>query len=111
MTGSSGAWLMLAAAFLAANLPFVFERVFFVARLPAGRRKGFGWRVAELVLLYLVVGLVSRLFEDRGYGGVYRQGWEFYTTTISLFVVFAFPGFVFRYLWRHESSAGPVLKG
>ena len=88
MSGSSGAWLLLAAAFFAANLPFIFERVFFLVRVPAGRRKRFGWRLAELLLLYFLVGIASLLFEDRGYGGVYRQGWEFYATTISLFLVF-----------------------
>ncbi|MBS0510947.1 MAG: DUF2818 family protein [Proteobacteria bacterium] len=111
MTGSSGAWLILAAAFFAANLPFVFERVFFVLRVPGGRCKSFGWRLAELVLLYFLVGIASFLFEDRGYGGVYRQGWEFYATTISLFIVFSFPGFVFRYLWRHETSVPRAVKG
>jgi hypothetical protein len=28
------------------------------------------------------------------------QGWQFYATTGALFIVFAFPGFVWRYLWR-----------
>jgi hypothetical protein len=33
-------------------------------------------------------------------GNVFTQRWEFYAITLSLFVVMAFPGFVFRYLLR-----------
>jgi hypothetical protein len=29
-----------------------------------------------------------------------HQGWEFYAVTGCLFIVMAYPGFVYRYLWR-----------
>jgi Protein of unknown function (DUF2818) len=93
-------YLLLALAIVAANSPFVFERILFVRRAPGGR-KAFGWRLLELTLLYLLVGLLARLLEGRQ-GVVYPQGWEFYAITYCLFLVFAYPGFVYRYMWRRD---------
>jgi Protein of unknown function (DUF2818). len=70
----------------------------------AGGRKGFGWRLLELVVLYLIVGTVALVLEARAHGGSYPQGWQFYATTFCLFVVFAFPGFVYRHLLRRRSD-------
>ena len=33
-------------------------------------------------------------------GQIAAQGWEFYAITAALFLTFAFPGFVWRYLLR-----------
>ncbi len=93
-------YLLLALAIAAANAPFVFERILFFRRSPAGR-KAFGWRLLELTLLYLLVGLLARGLEGRQ-GQVYPQGWEFYAITYCLFLVFAYPGFVYRYMWRRD---------
>jgi hypothetical protein len=54
-----------------------------------------------LTLLYLLVGVLARLLEGRQ-GVVYPQGWEFYAITYCLFLVFAYPGFVYRYMWRRD---------
>ena len=54
---------------------------------------------AELVVLYGMVGLLGFLFESN-IGNPFKQRWEFYAITFSLFVVLAFPGFVVRYLMR-----------
>jgi hypothetical protein len=32
----------------------------------------------------------------------HSQNWEFYAVTACLFLVFAFPGFTYRYLWRRR---------
>ena len=40
------------------------------------------------------------VIEAQSHGRVYEQGWAFYATTFCLFVVFAFPGFAWAYLWR-----------
>jgi hypothetical protein len=37
---------------------------------------------------------------ERHAGQVAPQGWEFYAVTAALFITFAFPGFVWRYLVR-----------
>ncbi|MEN9903467.1 MAG: hypothetical protein RLZZ555_32 [Pseudomonadota bacterium] len=98
MNQTVSVWLVLAAALAAANLPFVNERFLAVLGLRSGT-KGLALRMLELVLLYLLVGGLGLLLEQR-LGQIYPQGWEFYATTLSLFLTLAFPGFVWRYLVR-----------
>lgn len=99
MSQTASVWLVLAAAFLAANLPFLTLRLFGVVPLP--RPKNLAVRLGELVVLYLAVGGVGLLLEHR-LGQVAPQGWEFYAITAALFLTFAFPGFAWRYLYRHR---------
>lgn len=61
--------------------------------------KPFWLRLVELVLLYAVVGWFGFYLEAQQ-GNRFVQGWQFYATTFSLFVVFAFPGFIYQYLRR-----------
>jgi len=96
MDWSTAALLML--ALVLANLPFFSERVLFVRSVPPGA-KHMGWRLLELVILYFATGAVAWLLESRA-GQVHSQNWEFYAVTASLFLVFAYPGYVYRYLWR-----------
>ena len=105
MRGDALIWIMPALAFAAANLPFLFERILFVIR-PAGGQKAFGWRLLEFILLYLLVGVFAAVLEQAAYGSIYPQDWPFYVTTLCLFAVFAFPGFVYRYLWRARRCGG-----
>ncbi|MBP7452487.1 MAG: DUF2818 family protein [Ottowia sp.] len=88
--------LLLALAVVAANLPFVNQRLMSVIRLPGGH-KNLGWRALELVLWYLIVGAIGMALE-KSMGQNQAQGWEFYAITASLFLTLAFPGFVYRYL-------------
>jgi len=97
---SLSVWLVLLVAFIAANLPFVNERVLAVVPLRSVA-KPLSVRVAELVLLYLLAGGIGLLFERR-VGQIAPQGWEFYTVTGALFIVLAFPGFTWRYLLKHR---------
>jgi hypothetical protein len=96
--------LIVMVALLAANLPFITRRVFFFFPTNAGDDKALIWRVLELIVLYFAVGGIALFFESRSYGGAYPQGWEFYAVTFCLFVVFAYPGFVLRYLWRFRQN-------
>ncbi len=96
MNQTTSVWLVLAAALVAANLPFLSER-FLGLRLPAP--KGLALRLLELALLYLAVGGIGLALEQR-LGQIYPQGWEFYAITATLFLTLAFPGFVWRYLVR-----------
>ena len=50
--------------------------------------------------MYFVVGGIGLLLEQRA-GQIAPQGWEFYAVTGALFITFAFPGFIWRYLRRH----------
>ena len=103
--------LIVVLALVAANLPFATRRIFFFGPKPANSigdgdkpgDKSLAWRLAELIVLYLLVGAAAALFESGAYGSVYLQGWQFYAVTACLFIVFAYPGFVMRYLWhRHK---------
>jgi hypothetical protein len=94
--------LLLFLAFVAANLPFLIERILFTVKPKTGE-KAFGWRLLELVTLFFVVGGIAFLLEGK-LGDVHKQNWEFYAINASLFVVFAYPGFVYRYLWRRRGA-------
>lgn len=98
MSQTASIWLVIVLAFAAANLPFLSPRLLGVVRLARG--KNLAMRLAELVLLYFVVGGVGLLLENR-LGQVAPQRWEFYAVTGALFLTFAFPGFVWRYLFKH----------
>ncbi len=100
MNQTAAVWLLILLAFIAANVPFLNNRVLAVWQpksLPAP--KAFWLRALELFVLYCLVGAIGISFE-RLIGNVFAQRWEFYAITFSLFVVMAFPGFVFRYLLR-----------
>jgi hypothetical protein len=90
-------------ACVAANLPFVNERLLAMIPLP-GSRKSLAVRLGELVLLYALSVGIGVLFERR-VGQVAPQGWEFYVVTGALFLVLAFPGFTWRYLLKHRKVA------
>ncbi|KZE32872.1 uncharacterized protein DUF2818 [Crenobacter luteus] len=93
--------ILLIVAVLAANLPFLTPRLAGV--LKPAKRKHFGWHLLELAVLYALVGLFARLLEGRS-APVHAQNWQFYVTTLSLFLVFAFPGFVYRYFWTKRGA-------
>lgn len=93
-------WFVILLAALAANLPFLNERLF--AFIPLGPKpKSFWWRLLELVVLYWLVGGIAYLLESR-IGNPFPQRWEFYAVTGCLFIVLAYPGFVFRYLRKRR---------
>ena len=101
MNQSAAVWLLILLAVVAANLPFINERLFAVLPIKgfSGGIKPFWVRVLELLFWYAVIGLLGMLFE-RMIGNTFTQRWEFYVTAFSLFVVLAFPGFVVRYLLK-----------
>lgn len=87
-------------ALLAANLPFVSNRLFAVLALKSP--KNLAVRLAELVVWYFLVGALGLYLEHR-VGQNAPQGWEFYVITATLFLTFAFPGFTYRYLFKHRA--------
>jgi Protein of unknown function (DUF2818) len=96
---SLAVWLVLALALVAANLPFVSQRLLGV--MPMRAPKSLGMRLLELLALYLVVGAAGLLLEQHA-GQIAPQTWEFYAITVTLFLTIAFPGFVYRYLLKHR---------
>ncbi|WP_027819570.1 DUF2818 family protein [Paraburkholderia bannensis] len=99
---SAAGWFIVLLALAGANLPFLNQRLF--GFLPMRAPKKSAWiRIAELIVLYFVVGAFGFLLEARA-GNRFDQGWQFYAITFSLFVVFAFPGFTWQYLVKRRSA-------
>lgn len=99
MSQTASVWLVVLLALLAANLPFLSNRL--LAVLVLRRPKNLAVRLGELVVWYFVVGGVGLFLEQRA-GQIAPQGWEFYAITGTLFVTFAFPGFTYRYLFKRR---------
>lgn len=91
--------IILLLALVAANLPWFSNKLFYLIRLKADA-KNLAWCLLELLILYLIMGAVAAYAEHATYGQVSAQGWEFYAVTLSLFLVFAFPGFIYKKLWK-----------
>lgn len=109
MNQTISVWILIAVALVAANLPFFNDKILACIRMQATDQgqvrqsarasKSIWIRLLELVVLYCLVGFLGYFFEST-LGNPFRQKWEFYAITFSLFVVLAFPGFVLRYLMR-----------
>jgi len=93
------AWVLIAIAVIAANLPWLSDRVFlFWPPPPQGKR--FWQCLVEWLFMYALMGLLGLGLERKATGHIHAQGWEFITVTFFLFVVFALPGFIYRYEFR-----------
>lgn len=96
MDVSLAGWFVILVAAIVANLPFLNERLF--SFIPLGQRTKSLWlRLFELAFFYFLLRGVAYFLEAQ-MGNVFPQRWEFYVITACLFLVLAFPGFVFRYL-------------
>ena len=95
MNASVQIWILIVLAVLAANLPFLTQRVLGVWSVRAV--KPLSWHLLELLVLYLIVGGIGMAMENSQSQNA-PQGWQFYAVTLALFVTLAFPGFVYRYL-------------
>ncbi len=99
MNQSVSVYLVILAAVIAANLPFVSQRLLLVKRLAVD--KTLWMRLAELLVFYFLVGGIGLALEMR-IGQIAPQKWEFYAITGTLFLTLSFPGFVWRYLFKHK---------
>lgn len=97
MSQTASVWLVVVLALLAANLPFFSNRV--LAVYPLREAKPLQMRLAEMVFWYFVIGGLGLSLEQHA-GQIAPQGWEFYAITGTMFITFAFPGFVYRYLLK-----------
>ena len=97
-------WILLGLILLAANLTRFSNKLFYV--IPVNKQtnkpqtKNLGWCLLELVVLYFVLGGVALYTEKATFGQIAHQDWEFYAITSCLFIVFSFPGFVYKALWK-----------
>lgn len=99
MSQTVSVWLVVLIAFCFANLPFVSQRLMGV--VTPTKPKTLAIRLLELVVFYFLVGGLSLLLEKRA-GQIAPQTWEFYAITATLFLTFAFPGWIYRYLLKHR---------
>lgn len=102
MSQGPAVWLVLLVALVAANIPYLSNRLLLVG--PRLQPKPFAWRALELALMAALTLAVGMLLEAR-LGQRHPQGWEFYATLLCLFITFGFPGFVWRYLKKHPAQA------
>jgi len=72
------------------------------AEAPGPSVKSLWLRLFELIILYFCVGGIAFMLESAA-GNRFPQGWEFYAINACLFLVLAFPGFVYRYLKRNHA--------
>ncbi len=100
MNAAASVWVLLLAAVIGANLPFLNQR--WLGLFPRSKPKTLGIHVLELGICYLLVGALGKALEKAD-GQIYPQSWEFYATTAALFLTLAFPGFVYRYLYRRRA--------
>lgn len=96
---SVAVWILIALAVAAANLPFISERLFALIPIKSWIRKPAAAIVIELAVLYLIIGLVGYGFET-AIMNPFARTWEFYVTTLCIFLVLGYPGFVYRYLLK-----------
>lgn len=104
---TAAVWGLIVLAVVAANLPFLSQKLFCVW-LPKGHvSKSVGLHLIELAVFYAIVGGIGAAIEHNA-GQIAPQKWEFYAVTVCLFVTLAFPGFVWRFLLKHpHASAHP----
>lgn len=88
-------WVFLVIAMLLANLPWLSQKCLLVLDCT---KKAAWLRLVEWLLLYFITGALALGLEYKAMGEIHAQDWEFYAVTFSLFLVFAFPGFIYRYV-------------
>ena len=93
-------FILLLLALVLANSPWFSERLFFLIPLKK-QPKNVAWCLLELASLYFILGFIIRYAEHARMGQVAPQKWEFYAITACLFLVLAFPGFIYRFFWKH----------
>lgn len=103
MNVTAAALVWLVSGFVLANWPFFTEKKFFL--FGAGL-KTMGFRLLELsvgfgLLLAIGFGLESSI------GRLQTQTWNFYAISFCIFLLMAYPGFVWRYLRRGRVGRTP----
>lgn len=95
MSLDQAVWLLLFVAIIFANIPWLLSnRLFIFVKL---QTKPIWLNIIEWGTYFLLVGGLAIWLEYITMGNVAPQEWEFYVTGLFLFMIFAFPGFVYRY--------------
>ncbi len=103
MTTSTAILLLFVAALVAANYPWLSNRLLFVFPEPASGKSG-GFRLLEWCCNCALILLIGLGLERQINGVIHTQQWEFYAASILFFAVLAMPGFIIHYdfkrYWR-----------
>lgn len=92
-------YVLLLAALLCANLPFISNKWFGVVALP---KKRFAHHLPELAAGFALVAVLAYVLESQS-GSVHTQGWAFYVVVVCLYLILGFPAFVLRYFWHGKN--------
>ena len=93
-------YILLLLAVIFANAPFFTPRLLGVLPL---KHKHFGHHLVELMVGLALAAVLGYVLENRA-GSVHPQDWEFYVVMMCLYLVAAFPGFVWRYFWQGKNK-------
>jgi len=94
MTNQYPIYIVIILLIVAANLPWLSDKLFAVVTL---KNKSGGLRILEWLILCAVSFGVGFALEYKVMGVVSEQAWEFYVVALCLFAVFALPGFIYHY--------------
>lgn len=98
-TMTASMYILLLLALIFANAPFITTKFFGIIAL---KRKHIGHHLIELLAGFLLTAILAYILESRA-GAVHAQDWEFYVTVVCLYLIFAFPCFVWRYFWNERN--------
>ena len=98
-TMTASMYILLLLALIFANAPFITTKFFGIIAL---KRKHIGHHLIELLAGFLLTAILAYILESRA-GAVHAQDWEFYATVVCLYLIFAFPCFVWRYFWNERN--------
>lgn len=84
-------------AFITANLPWISERRFIFFSIKEKACKSFAFSMTEWFSFYILMAYLGIGIEKKLTGVVQSQNWQLIVVTLCLYLVFALPGFIYRY--------------
>ncbi|HCK04390.1 MAG: DUF2818 family protein [Methylophilales bacterium] len=84
--------------FLVANIPWLSNNLFVF--FPMSKPKSISIIMLEVIVFYFFLGGFFVFIEKQVVGNIHSQEWEFYIITFFLFLVFSFPGFIYKIVWK-----------
>lgn len=90
--------LIIFLALFLANIPWLSNNLFIF--FPQKKKKAVSFILIEIIVYYFCVGIFATFLEKQIIGNVHSQDWEFYAVTFFLFLVFSFPGFIYKVIWK-----------
>lgn len=106
MTQSTSLILLFISWLLLANLPFLVNRPLLMVWKAVSKA---GWmRVLECALCFALALLLGRVLESLSSPVHSQNVLPYYVSVLCIFLVFGFPGFVYRYLWPRKKPARAV---